>query len=514
RRRQEEGDTDAGAGHGAGWHSRASRAAGVARWVKRRDPVRTALLAMTVGWALVFIVLGWRQQDRFATYGFDLGIYDQGIWLLSRFKDPFITVRGLELFGHHMNPALVAFVPFYWLGAGPHFLLVAQVAAQASGAVAVFLLARDRLSARWPAVALGGALLLHPSYQFMAWEYFHPDTLAIAPLLFAYWAARHRRWGWFGLAVVLALACKEDVALAVVVLGLLVAWRGDRRRGLLISAGAAVWYLVSTRLLIPRANGIGPFYESYFGDFGSTTAEVVRNVATHPGRAWSVATRDNRLDYYRMMLAPTAFLAVVGLPGLLVAGPMLAVNALSSFPYLQDIRYHYSALVLVGVLVGTVEAVAYLGRTASMRAFLVGLVMATSLATSVAWGPSPIGTKFRSGIWALQTDGRVAARRAALAVVPAGAAVSATYHLVPHLTHRPKVYEWPVPWRNVNWGVRGEHLDDPAGVSWLVVDLRLQSPEDLALLDGLLGRQFAVRFERDDILAAERVQPPRAANGP
>src|SRR3954449_4605326 len=102
------------------------------RW---RDPVRWVLGAMIVGWSAVFIVLGGIRQQRFATFSFDLGIYDQAVWLLSRFHDPFVTVRGLEFFGHHVNPIVLLFVPFYWLGAGPLFLLSVQVVVQASGAI-------------------------------------------------------------------------------------------------------------------------------------------------------------------------------------------------------------------------------------------------------------------------------------------------------------------------------------------------------------------------------------------
>lgn len=477
-------------------------------WARRQDPVRWTLAGMVTAWALIFVVLGWQRHDRFGTFGFDLGIYDQAIWLLSRFRDPFVTIRGLEFFGHHVNPALVLLVPFYWAGAGPQFLLVVQVVAQALGAVAVYLLARDRLGERWPAVALAAALLLHPAYQFFAWEYFHPDVLAIPPLLFAYWAARARRWGWFSLAVVLALACKEDVALAVVVLGVLIAARGDRRIGLLVSALSAAWFLVATRVVIPLANGIGPFYDSFFGDFGSTGGEVARNVVSHPGKAFDVATRPNRLDYYRMMLAPAAFLPLAAIPTLFLAAPMVAVNALSSFPYQQDIKYHYSALVLVGVILATVEAVAAYGSTPTRRAFLVGLVAATSLAGTVAWGPSPLSTKYHSGFWASTSDSRLPAKRAALALIPERDAASVHYQFAPHLTHRTKIYEWPVPWTAGNWGVRGENLHDPAQVRWLLVDRKLLGQSDSEILDRLLRREFAVRFERDDIVVARRVAPP------
>jgi uncharacterized membrane protein len=207
------------------------------------------------------------------------------------------------------------------------------------------------------------------------------------------------------------------------------------------------------------------------------------------------------------MFSPMAFVPLLALPVLLIAGPMLAVNVLSSFPYTREIRYHYASLVLVGLILATVEAIAGVTQRVGARRFLVALVVAASLATTVAWGPSPIGTKYHTGIWPLQSD-RQSAKEAAVSLVPNGAPTSAIYNLLPHLAHRTKIYDFPVPWRNVNWGVRGEHLDDPAGVRWIVVDLREVSAQDHTLIDSLLVHQFRARFLRDDILVAERINPP------
>ncbi len=477
-------------------------------WARGRDPVRWTLFAMVAVWSMVFITLGYRRHAHFGTFGFDLGIYDQGIWLLSRFKDPFVTVRGLDLFGHHMNVALLLFVPFYWLGGGPIFLLVAQVLSQASGAIAIFLLARDRLKARWPAVALSSIILLHPTYQFLVWEYFHPDALALGPLLFAYWAARAKRWRWFAVAAVLAMACKEDVALAFILMGVVIAIRGDRRIGTIVAAAAAAWFMAATRIFIPRFNGIGPFYDSFFGEFGRSPTQVVGHVVTHPGRTFDVATEPDRMNYYRMLFAPVAFLPVFALSTLLIALPMLGVNVLSTFPYQRDAKFHWSGLVLAGIILATVEAIAWLGRTPTAKAFLVGLVVATSLASTVAWGPSPIGVKYHAGYWPFGPDARRAPKEAAAAMVPDDADVSAVYLFVPQLAHREKIYEFPNPWVVVNWGVDGENPDDPADVDWLVVDRELLSDSDDALIARLLEREFVVRYDNLDIMAAERVRPP------
>ena len=79
-------------------------------------------------------------------------------------------------------------------------------------------------------------------------------AVAIGPLLFAYWAARQERWGWFTVAAVLALSCKEDVALTMVVLGLLVGFRLQEKTGRVV-LGMAV---AAAGVLVPIQAGAGP----------------------------------------------------------------------------------------------------------------------------------------------------------------------------------------------------------------------------------------------------------------
>src|SRR5689334_13775933 len=102
-------------------------------------PARLALAAAVVVWIVSFAVLTYRRQDRFWSVDFDMGLHDQSVWLLAHGRD-FLTVRGLQVFGHHATIAYFFFVPFYWLGAGAQFLNLSQVVWLALGAVPVFLL--------------------------------------------------------------------------------------------------------------------------------------------------------------------------------------------------------------------------------------------------------------------------------------------------------------------------------------------------------------------------------------
>ncbi len=480
------------------------------RWVLDRseDPVFWVMLAMCVVWAATFFALGRLRHDKFGTFGFDLGIYDQGIWLASQGLDPFVTIRGIDLFGHHMNVALLLFAPFYRLGAGPEFLLFVQVTAQALGAVAVYLLARDLIGRRWVGVALAAVLLLNPTYQWLTWEFFHPDALAIAPLLFAYWAARARRWGIFAFAGVLALACKEDVALALIVIGLLVVLRGDRVIGGAIAMLAAAWFLAATRILIPAFNGIGPFYDNFFGELGDSPTEVVRNAVAHPIDTLDLVTEPDRMSYYGRILAPFGFLPVVGLHVFAVGLPMLGVNALTEFPHTRNFKFHYSSIVIAAGMVAAVEVIAWFKRNPKVVWTLTAGLLVCALGTTHLWGPSPLGRDYDSGIWPLEGEHRAAEFTQAMEMVPADASLSAIYNLAPHMTHRREIYEFPVPWRNINWGVEGENLPDPATVEWIAVDRRRLGEEDQALLDGLLVGEFALRMDVEDVVVAERVAQP------
>ena len=68
---------------------------------------------------------------------------------------------------------------------------------------------------------------------------------------------------------------------------------------------------------------------SALGDLGKNPIEVGTHLVTHPRQAVEIATEQDRVSYYQMMFAPVAFLPLLAIPTLLIAGPMLAVNIFS-----------------------------------------------------------------------------------------------------------------------------------------------------------------------------------------
>ena len=77
-------------------------------------PVALLIAAYVVRFGLLSVQV----HDGYGTPGYDMGIFDQGVWLLSRFHAPFVTVMGRNLFGDHTSFILLLAVPLYW--AWPH----------------------------------------------------------------------------------------------------------------------------------------------------------------------------------------------------------------------------------------------------------------------------------------------------------------------------------------------------------------------------------------------------------
>jgi uncharacterized membrane protein len=481
----------------------------------RAEPA-VVLLAVAIGvWMVVFGRLIWLRHARFATFDFDLGHHDQAIWLLAHGKG-FITVSGMPVLGHHLTLAYFAVAPLYWLGGGPQLLDVLQTAALALSAVPVFLYARDRLGNEWLALTFGVAWLLNPTVQWLCWEAWHPETMAIPFLLMAWLMASRKRHVWYWIFLLVSLTWKEDIALAVVGLGIVLLVRRQRRLGVLTMAVGAAWFIFAFGVAMPAFNGGMNQAMIFYGELGDSPSELIKTTFTNPTMVIDRLQDNDALGYARDLLAPFAFTALLAPLLLVPAVPQFFANILTNLNFFWSIQFHYAAIIVAFVAIASIDGVARL-KSLPLRRFAVGAVAAAALATSVAWGMSPISTQYRTGYWALDANVRQGELEAAVDEVPSGASVSATYNLVPHLSHREQIYTFPNPWFPLNWGVAGvaphdpSHDHVPAEVDWIVVDRTTHVPEgrEEQLIDSLLDSgEFVEVSDQSGILVARRAEPP------
>ncbi|NBU39148.1 MAG: DUF2079 domain-containing protein, partial [Actinobacteria bacterium] len=159
--------------------------------------------------------LQWDIHRGLGTSSYDVGLYDQGTWLLSRFKAPFVTLMGRNMLGDHASLVMFLLVPLYWVVPGTETLLAVQSIVVAAGALPLYFLARKKLGSRVMAVAMVCVWLLNPALNGANLENFHPDSFLALFLPLALWALFERRWRTYVVAVVLCMTVKEDVSLVL-----------------------------------------------------------------------------------------------------------------------------------------------------------------------------------------------------------------------------------------------------------------------------------------------------------
>lgn len=441
-------------------------------WLAARTLCQWVLVGMMLAHTWHFTSFTLEVHHGLGTSAYDYGLYDQGIWLLSRFQEPYVTLMGRNLLGDHTSFVLFLLVPFYWVAPGAGVLLGSQSLVIALGALPVFLYARERLRGEGVALILAGTYLLHPAVGWTNLENYHPDSFLGFFVGMAIFAALTRRWRVYTVFVILSLLVKEDVALVLVPLGIWVAVRRDRRIGILTVLGSISFMLLAMFVIMRSLIGV-PTRNTWRIPFGGPR-ELVDEAIYRPGNVVDHLRGDGRPWYLWQMTAPFAFI-FARLPDVaLIGGGVLFTNILSTFWYQYQIRYHYSLVIVPALALGTVYALGVV-RT-KWRDWLVLALAMVSLWTALLWGPLPF-SRNEYVHWTREHPVAVAARDI-MRDIPDGVPVSAYHALTAHLAHRREIYLFPTPFSATLYGVgderEGQRLRAADRIEYVVLPMSLE----------------------------------------
>ncbi|HEU0166732.1 MAG TPA: DUF2079 domain-containing protein, partial [Chloroflexota bacterium] len=428
------------------------------------------ILLAAAAWAVVLGGLAIARNADLRSNAFDLGYVSQALWntvhgrpfqFSTLINAPF-KVEGLDpsairhpgwLFAFHIEPALIAIAPFYAAWPDPRLLLWLQAGGIALGALPAAALARLVVGGRAAALVFGAAYLLAPALEGAALSDFHMVALGAPLLMLGLFLLERGNWrGGFACVGLVAL-CREDAALAVAWLALLLALRPaiipalaavPRAAIVTLLAASAVWAALCFFVVAPVFNGEGSVFWSRYAWLGATPLQALGGVVHDPRPLLAWFGQPAVASYLALQLLTAGILALLAPAQLLAALPLLAINGLSSFDWMRSGGGHYSAL-LVPLLVwagvrGAGVAAAWLRRLKVPQAMPLtfGCVALATVAAQL-W----IGLPRSAGLRLEPQDARAATVLEALSTVPANVAVSASSGLYPHLSNRPLAYWFP-----------------------------------------------------------------------
>jgi len=401
------------------------------RRVTRFEKQSVAMIA--VGFAIAYALVGLFRHWHFDSSAFDLGIFDQAVWHLSRFELPASTISGYSnILGDHFYPILALFAVPYWIAPAPETLIVAQAVLLASSIVPVFLFARRRLPVR---PALGMCLAYGLFWGMQRTAMFDVHEMAFAPVLIAtaILAIDCLSWRVLWMASAALMLVKEDLIPLVGAFGVLLIFSGARRQGLLLIMVSLSTFLAVVTVVIPSFSDTGAW------NTGSAYHDLWRRPWTAPAILLDAAPA--KLHTVVFWLAPFGFLPLCSPLGWLLT-PLAAERLLSSAPSHWSAGGHYSAPLAPILAMSASDGLARLSRrVTSAKArnrLIVAFIGASVLVSAFVPGHQPLWRIFVADHYRERSLQQVSRR--ALSTIPAGASVVAQAAVVPHLSERAQIY--------------------------------------------------------------------------
>ncbi len=404
---------------------------------------------------IYFMVLQMRRFACLGAYAFDLGIFQQAVWLIAQGEIPFVTVRGMHILGDHFTPVLYLFTPLYRLWAHPFWLFLGQTVALAAGAFPLYRLALQETVKPWVAGLIVIGYFLHPALFTMLLFDFHPVLLSMPFVLWAMYAIDRGLPIPFFVATFGGVLCKQEIAFVLASLSAYGAIIKRHRWAWLGCLANLAWFWASMKLMAFLSGVERSAYLSLYSHWGETLASIIGGIIMHPVKVLKAMVAN---AYPLFLLSPLAFLPLLASDILTFGLPAYSLLMLSDRPAMRHLGYHYGALVMPWLMFATVVAWKRLLRLSDELPSPLRqrweVLLAVTWVVCVAFGA------FRYGLpVTYQHNADALPLKQAMSIVsflnryiPPDASVSAPTQLVPPLAHRRHIYLFPNPFYQLVWG--------------------------------------------------------------
>ena len=401
---------------------------------KRKRQTRNAYSVIALV-AIIYAVLALLRLIRFDLTAFDAGIFDNVLWRLGNGYNDVTAITGSHHFSDHMSLLLLLAVPVYAVapGLGLPLLIIAQAVSVALVGVATWLLADHlELDDEMRRAALLVALIGAGAYNAALIDT-HEVGLALGALaLTAVLAIREQSMRTYWIWPVLAAMARIDIAVSVLIIGLLVRREHPRHGRLAIIVGGTAATAMGLWLLLNPWEGTSfAFHFSHLGI--DSAAELPGAVLADPAAALEPLLDPTMWGTIVIWLAGFMLMPLRAARWLLPALPTVIIPVLGSWQQADRPHLHYWHVLLPMMAIATVYGLA---RSPQLKDRVFYLAIG---AVAITWVFMPL---FKPSF-----SNDISDEQATVAYLQGRPAdsVAAFRTLVPHITTRPVVMQLPTP---------------------------------------------------------------------
>ena len=412
-------------------------------WLNLGRRAAACLAAFVLIYFVAATVLALLKLRDFGYIGQDIGYFMQCLYTglhgelfaSNQYHDLLYTTTVTSDFAGHNQPVLFLLLPAYWLHPHAETLFIVRNLFLAASAYPAYQLARYRLDP-FPSLAITVAFLLGPAILFQNFYDYAPLSLAGLPLLFALLFYTRRQFTPFFASLLLCLFVREDLVIMLIGMGV-IALFGHRERKWVAAPIliGVLWGIITWGFIFPHfRHGAVSAVESCFSYLGSTPAESLRTIFTHPG----AYVTHKSIVYIKQVFTHYGILPPLFSPVSLLALPYLMINVLGDPGCNSAIVFrHYSLIPSILLLPGVIVALRRMASRAKygwrVNAAAFALVLVSVGTTVLSLGQAELNWWHR--------DAWQAEARRIPSLIPASAAVAVPRYLLPFTADRNSVYQ-------------------------------------------------------------------------
>ena len=386
----------------------------------------------------------------FKSSSWDLGIFDQAIYLISQGENPFSTLLGFHILGDHGALVLYPIGYLSKLFNSTYFLFFIQAVALSSSIFPLEKFSNFKKLNKHSVRASFLVLLMYPVIFNISIFDFHPEVLSLPLVLDVFVSLKTNNlnplWKLF-LKIFFILTCKVTNSFIVLGIGIWLISKRFYQLGLSILITSSLWFYYIGNKIMPLFGGENSNFIRQLGKFGiereiltSDLNAVLKIIVRLLIQLFNISN----LEYLLLITLPVIYLLIHRdrwklLTNLIPFSPLLFLNLVSTISPMKDLVHQYSLFIVPFLSVSVIET---LGpsksglfkypiwfRNKAPKFIIIWSIFTFLIFSRFTYFFGNFHTHFDSFI----------SRKEAISMIKSSSSVLTTNDLVPHLSRRKSI---------------------------------------------------------------------------
>jgi uncharacterized membrane protein len=408
---------------------------------------------IVVAFTLFLFICSSLRHIFFHSTAYDLGIFDQAVYLISQGQIPISSILNFHILGDHAAFIWYPISLFYKIYPSVYWLFAIQASALSLGAYFVYKISlQEGINVR-KSLLIALVYIFYPTIISANFFDFHPDTIALPSYFWLILIARQSNQSnnrisliKFSIGILIILSCKAVFSLTVAIMGIwLIIFEKKKTYGAIAITSGISWFIIATQVVIPyfgTNDASISRHITHYGYLGTSFSEIIINIFSKPQILIAHIFSLPILIYLTTLFLPIIWgLSLKHLSPIICGFPQILMSTMSSNKSLYTIGYHYTLSIVPFLFIALIANFKFQNYWIKDRRLIIFLIVIGSL---ISFRPhidigSNIGRDFSSLTNSLQASKNAVQKIFELDNLnkdePKGSVIT-TAKIIPHLSHR------------------------------------------------------------------------------